>query len=58
MLFEFCQHRDVLWANYLEKVEAADASRDPKIEIAPSSSANQPSSTAVSGGCGSGACKK
>lgn len=58
MLFEFCQHRDVLWANYLEKLTAEGASREPKILTPPNASANQPSSAPPSGSCSSGACKK
>lgn len=58
MLFGFCQHRDALWANYLEKVESAGASRDAKIETSPSPSAKQANSAAPSAGCGSGAGKK
>jgi DUF971 family protein len=49
MLYEFGRHHDELWAAYLEKIEAAGASRE-----APANAA----ATAPKGGCGGGSCSK
>ena len=49
MLYEFGRHHDELWAAYLEKIEAAGASRE-----APANAA----ATAPQGGCGGGSCSK
>lgn len=32
LLFDFCKHRDQLWANYLQALEGAGASREPDEE--------------------------
>lgn len=49
MLYEFGRHHDELWAAYLEKVEAAGASRE-----APANAA----APAPKGGCAGGSCSK
>lgn len=49
MLYEFGRHHDELWAAYLEKIEAARASRDPQPVAA---------SAVTKGGCGGGSCSK
>lgn len=49
MLYEFGRHHDELWAAYLEKIEAAGASRDAAPESA---------GAVTKGGCGGGSCSK
>lgn len=49
MLYEFGRHHDELWAAYLEKVEAAGASRETPTNVA---------AAAPKGGCGGGSCSK
>lgn len=49
MLYEFGRHHDELWAAYLEKIEAAGASRDPLPAAA---------GAVTKGGCGGGSCSK
>jgi DUF971 family protein len=49
MLYEFGRHHDELWAAYLEKIEAARASRDPQPVAA---------GAVTKGGCGGGSCSK
>ena len=53
MLYRLGKHRDELWQNYLEAIEAAGASRDPA-PVDPTAKAGG----CGSGGCGSGACSK
>lgn len=49
MLYEFGRHHDELWAAYLEKIEAAGASREASASAA---------AAAPKGGCGGGSCSK
>lgn len=49
MLYEFGRHHDELWAAYLEKIEAAGASREATAKAA---------TAALKGGCGGGSCSK
>lgn len=56
MLHEFGVYRDELWAAYLEKLEAAGASRDPAAQPNSNQPDEKPGSPAK-GGCGGGCSK-
>lgn len=58
MLYGFGQHRDELWAAYLEKMAASGASRDPVAKPAGIPPVNPSDNSQPTSGCRSGACSK
>lgn len=57
MLYEFGVHHDELWAAYLEKIDAAGASRDPAARPATNQPNEQMPGKPSKGGCGGGCSK-